>query len=77
MLQLGWHVCRVLLQDGFQGLVVLFDGKGYTIDISSESLSSKDDSKHFFFYVGITAFSIGEGFAGKGHRFVVLEECHT
>ena len=56
-------------------LVVWFNGKGSTIDISPESHSSKDSSKHLSFNVGIMAFGIGEGFAGIGHGFVVLKEC--
>ena len=67
---------RFFWGDGFQGFV-WFNGKGSTIDISSESLSSEDDSKHLSFYVGIMVLSVSEGFAGKGHRFVVLKECYT
>ena len=57
--------------------MVLFNGKGSTIDVSPELLISEEDNKHISFYVGITVFSFSEGFAGKGHRFVVLKDCHT
>ena len=77
VLQLGWCVCQVLLGDVFQGLVVSCNGNGSTIDVSPESLSPKDNNEHLSFYVGVMAFSIGEGFAGKGHVFVVLKECQT
>ena len=54
--------------------MVWFDDKGSTIDISSESLCSKGNSEHLSFDVGIIVLSFGEGFAGKGNRFVVLQK---
>ena len=50
-----------------RGLWSDFSGEGSTIDISPESLSSKDDSEHLSFYVGIVRFNLSEGFAGKGN----------
>ena len=44
--------------------MVRFNGKGSTIDISSESLHSEDDHEHLSFNVGIVALSFGEGLAG-------------
>ena len=44
--------------------------KDLPVDLSSESPSSEDDSKHLPFYVCIMTFSFSEGFAGKGNRFV-------
>ena len=57
--------------------MVQFDGKGSTIDVSSESLSSEDNTEHLSFYVDVTASSFSEGFAGKGNGFVVLKMCQT
>ena len=55
------------------GLVCLPGSSGRCIP----GLWSEDDSEHLSFYVGVTVFGIGEGFAAKGHRFVVLKECCT